>query len=314
MGVWKERLSQSALFHEARLISDDLARSTLDWFRSRGLRFHFGSDPATELTEAQVLDQCKMYHAAARIAEEFGCEAIGIQYQQGLKDLMPASDLVEGALNNADRPPAIARDGSVIRPGRPILHFNEVDESAGLDGLLIQRVHAALVLPLETTLHDLRWGDFAEVDGREEFVWVFEISGAAPPAHHVGGWAGSDSLRQPPMYFPLGGGTLRGIAKPGAIVWSRIFVENGRLNIDIGTGRAVALSDAETERRRQGTTPEWPMMHAVLDGVTREQMMGRHRANHIQVVYAHDGETAARSLRVRAAMAAALGLRVHIVG
>jgi hypothetical protein len=314
IGVWKERLSQSALYHEARLISDDLARSTLEWFQSRGLRFHFGSDDASDLTEAQVLDQCRLYHAAARIAEDFGCEAIGIQYQQGLKDLMPASDLVEGTLNNADRPPAVARDGSEIRPGRPILHFNEVDECAGLDGVLIHRVHAALDLPLETTLHDLRWGDFAEVDGRNEFVWVFEISGAAPPAHHVGGWAGSDSLRQPPMYFPLGGGTLRGIAKPGAIVWSRIFVENGQLNIDLGTGRAVALSAAETERRRQGTTPEWPMMHAVLDGVTREQMMGRHKANHIQVVYAHDAETAARSLRVRAAMAASLGLKVNIVG
>ena len=26
----------------------------------------------------------------------FGCDCIGIQYQQGLKDLLPASDLVEG--------------------------------------------------------------------------------------------------------------------------------------------------------------------------------------------------------------------------
>jgi len=37
-----------------------------------------------------------MYVAALRIADEFGCAAIGIQYQQGLKDLTPASDLVEG--------------------------------------------------------------------------------------------------------------------------------------------------------------------------------------------------------------------------
>ena len=50
---------------------------------------------------------------------------------------------------------------------------------------------------------------------------MLEISGAAPPAHHIGGWAGTDSLRQPPMYFRLGGGTVRGIAKPGPIVWSR---------------------------------------------------------------------------------------------
>ncbi len=35
--------------------------------------------------------------------------AIGIQYQQGFKDLLPASDLVEGMLNNADRPPVKSR-------------------------------------------------------------------------------------------------------------------------------------------------------------------------------------------------------------
>ena len=58
-----------------------------------------------------------MYIAAMRIADEFGCDAIGIQYQQGLKDLAPASDLVEGLLNNVDRPPVFdARwSGAVCR-------------------------------------------------------------------------------------------------------------------------------------------------------------------------------------------------------
>jgi L-fucose isomerase-like protein len=60
------------------------------------------------LTLEQVLEQCKMYIAAVRIAKDFGCDAIGIQYQQGLKDMTPASDLAEGLLNNADRPPVFA--------------------------------------------------------------------------------------------------------------------------------------------------------------------------------------------------------------
>ena len=47
-----------------------------------------------------------MYIAALRIADDFGCDVIGIQYQQGLKDLAPASDLAEGLLNNVDRPPS----------------------------------------------------------------------------------------------------------------------------------------------------------------------------------------------------------------
>ena len=31
----------------------------------------------------------KMYIAALRIADDFGLDAVGIQYQQGLKDLVP---------------------------------------------------------------------------------------------------------------------------------------------------------------------------------------------------------------------------------
>ncbi len=66
---------------------------------------HRARTTQTDLTDDQILTQCKMYIAAVRIADDFGCDTIGIQYQQGLKDLLPASDLVEGTLNNADRPP-----------------------------------------------------------------------------------------------------------------------------------------------------------------------------------------------------------------
>ncbi len=74
------------------------------------------------------------------------------------------------------------------------MHFNEVDECAGLDALFTNRVHRSLGQPAETTLHDLRWGDADRSGTTKEYVWVFEISGAAPPAHHIGGWAGTDSL------------------------------------------------------------------------------------------------------------------------
>ena len=43
--------------------------------------------------------------------------------------------------------------------------------------------------PVETTLHDLRWGDADRSGTVEDYVWVFLISGAAPPAHFEGGWA-----------------------------------------------------------------------------------------------------------------------------
>jgi hypothetical protein len=105
VGIYKERLSQSALFAKMRSVSDKDARAVYDWLLAKGMKFTLGKDEKTELTEAQVLTQCKMYIAAVRIADEFGCDTIGIQYQQGLKDLTPASDLVEGLLNNVERPP-----------------------------------------------------------------------------------------------------------------------------------------------------------------------------------------------------------------
>jgi hypothetical protein len=313
-GVYKERLSQSALYYGATQIRDDEARAVYEWYLSKGFKFHLGRDEATELTEHQVLWQCKTYIAACRIADEFGCDAIGIQYQQGLKDLLPASDLAEGTLNSSDRPPVKNARGEVIRAGEPIPHFNEVDECAGLDALLTNRVHRALGQPVENTLHDLRWGDWDKSGSTDDFVWVFLISGSAPAEHHAGGWAGSDSLRQPPMYFRLGGGTLRGIAKPGEIVWSRVFVENSRLKMDLGRAKVISLPREETERRWQETTMQWPIMHAVTYGVTRDQMMARHKANHIQVAYAHSATEADLALYTKAMLAAELGLKVHVCG
>ena len=313
-GVYKERLSQSALYAGARDVPDAEAQAVYRWLVKKGMKFHLGTDEATELTEQQVLWQCKTYIAALRIADEFGCETIGIQYQQGLKDLLPASDLVEGILNNSDRPPVKNAAGKVIRKGAPLTHFNEVDECAGLDGLFTQRIHSALGQPVENTLHDLRWGAPDASGTTDDYVWVFLISGSAPPAHHIGGYKGTDSLRQPPMYFRLGGGTVRGIAKPGEIVWSRIFVADGRLKMDLGRAKVIALPQAETERRWKETTVQWPIMHAVTYGVTRDQMMARHKANHIQVAYAHGATEADLALYAKAALAAELGLEVSLCG
>ncbi|HEY0864440.1 MAG TPA: fucose isomerase [Lacunisphaera sp.] len=314
VGVCKERLSQSALYYGATQVTDAEAKAVFAWYIKKGFTFRFGTDEKTELTKSQVLWQCKTYIAACRIADEFGCESIGIQYQQGLKDLLPASDLVEGTLNSSDRPPVKNAAGKVIRPGEPIVHFNEVDECAGLDGLFTNRVHAALGQPKANTLHDLRWGDWDRSGTTKDYVWVFLISGSAPADHHIGGWAGSDSLRQPPMYFRLGGGSLRGIAKPGEIVWSRVFVQGGKLKMDIGRAKVITLPRAETERRWQETTVQWPIMHAVTYGVDRDLMMARHQANHIQVAYANSAKEADLAAYTKASLAAQLGIEVSFCG
>ena len=281
------------------------------WLDSRGMKFAIGPNPETDLTEDQILGQCTMYIAALRIADDFGCDAIGIQYQQGLKDLAPASDLAEGLLNNVDRPPVTARgNGRVLYEDRALPHFNEVDECAGLDALVTNRIWTALGYSPETTLHDVRYGERYG----DDFVWVFEISGAVPPAHLAGGYAGAVSERQPPMYFRLGGGSLKGVSKPGEIVWSRVFVDGGKLKADLGRAKAVDLPKEETERRWQITTPQWPIMHTVLYGVTRDQLMARHKCNHVQVAYAPDAAGANHALAAKAATFRAMGLEVSICG
>ena len=87
--------------------------------------------------------------AALRMADTFGCDAIGIQYQQGLKDMVPASDLAEGLFNNTDRPPVyeLGTDRELFS-GQALPHFNEVDEGAALDGLVTHRVWKSLKIDM----------------------------------------------------------------------------------------------------------------------------------------------------------------------
>lgn len=311
LGIFKERLSQSALWAEMQATEDAEARAVLDWLLDAGMTFAFGTDEATELTEAQVLLQAKMYISLLRISDDYGLDAVGIQYQQGLKDICPASDLAEGLINNADRPPVTSRDGSrVLWEGKAFPLANEADEGVGIDALVTNRVWSAMGLDPATTLHDVRWGE--DHDG--QFVWVFEISGSVPPSHFADGYAGAQGWRQNPMYFPLGGSTIKGVSKAGEIVWSRVYIEDGALHLDIGRGSAIDLPDEETERRWQATTPEWPIMHAVIHGVTRDQFMARHKANHAQLVYAPDAETADKALIAKATAFRDLGVTVHLIG
>jgi hypothetical protein len=107
---------------------------------------------------------------------------------------------------------------------------------------------------------------------------------------------------------------VKGVSKPGEIVWSRVFVDNGKLKVDIGRAKAIVLPQEETERRWQITTPQWPMMHAVTYGVTRDQFMARHKSNHIQVAYAPDAAGANLALAAKAAAFREMGLEVAICG
>jgi hypothetical protein len=143
---------------------------------------------------------------------------------------------------------------------------------------------------------------------------VFEISGAAPPAHHVDGYAGTRGELQPAVYFKKGGSSCKGIARPGEIVWSRIFVMDEKLHMDLGRAKSISLPEEETERRLRETTYQWPLMNAVLYGISRDQMMAKHQANHIQVAYANSAEQADLCLYTKSALARELGMQVSICG
>ncbi|GAB3127135.1 fucose isomerase [Glaciibacter psychrotolerans] len=309
-GIYKERLSQSALYAEMLTVTDAEADDAYMWLTDRGMVFNYGEDAATELTRDQVQWQLKMYIAALRIADDFGLDAAGIQYQQGLKDLVPASDLAEGLLNSTERPPVTSRNGArVLHEGRAFPHFNEADEGVAVDALVTDRVWTAMGLIPDNTLHDVRWGE----DYNGQFVWAYEISGSVPGSH-LGGWDKAEGWRQGHVFFPAGGATINGVSKPGEVVLSRVFIADGILQADIFRASVVELPAEETKRRKEATNPEWPIAHVVLHGISRDQFMARHKANHVQLVYAPTTEIADKALVAKAAMFAGMGIAVHVVG
>ena len=111
----------------------------------------------------------------------------------------------------------------------------------------------------------------------------------------------------------MGGGTIKGTSKAGEIVWSRVYVQDNRLKVDLGTGSAIDLPAGEMDRRWKITTPQWPIMNAVLHGVTPEQLMARHKSNHVQVAYC-DKDNASDALMAKAIAFRELGLDVFLCG
>ena len=189
-----------------------------------------------------------------------------------------------------------------------------MDECAGLDGLMTYRVHKAMGQPVENTLHDVRWGD-ADRSGTVQRLRL------GVPDHRLGA-AGAFRRRLGRRHqrapagdvFPPRRRHAQGHLQARRDRLVAIFVEDGRLKMDLGRAGVVELPPAETERRWQATTPQWPIMHAVTYGVTRDQMMAKHKANHIQVAYANSAEEADKAMLAKAAMAEAMGMKVNLCG
>lgn len=302
-GMPIEYLNQSDLVAEMNLVSDAEAQKHLNWLVKKGTNFHWGTDMYKSLVHSQVLSQMKMYSAALRIYQRYGLSAVGIPYQLGLMRCVAASDLVEGMLNNTDRP--AVRDpesGAIVAANQAIPHFNEGDIGAGIPQMLMKEIFMAKNMPMETTLHDVRWGRMYQ----DKFVWVFLISGGAPPAH-FGGWKKTHVYRQPVMYFPFGGGTCSGVSKPGTITWARAYEAYGVLGMDCGTGNVLELPQDDLQDRLDRTTPVWPIANAHIPGYDRNELMATHMSNHIVIGY---GDI----LQELVATCMSLGFKVRVAG
>ena len=130
------------------------------WMEKRGMQFDHRPNPHEHLTDEQILLAVQNVHRRPAHRRRFRLphdrHSISARAEGSVAGQRPG----RRELNNTDRPPVRSRDGSrVLYDGEPLPHFNEVDECAGLDGLMTYRVHRAMGQPVENTLHDLRWGD-----------------------------------------------------------------------------------------------------------------------------------------------------------
>ncbi len=309
IGMPIESLSQSALLVEMAKVPDSLREECLQWYIDQGMDFRFGEDGSKELTREQVKEQCAMMIAMARFVQRFGLSAVGVQYQQGLKDSCAASDFAEGAIGSTARFPLPDEHGNIICDGQPIPCINEVDMGTAIPQTMLWRLLSSFSLPAETTLHDIRWG--SEYNGT--FYWDLEISGAVPFEHLKGGIKGATGYRQPAMYFPYGGSTICGQGKAGRFIWARAHYEGTEVIMHIGTGRGVELPEEEFERRHRATCYEWPLLNAVLDGVGRDELMAGHQSNHLTIAYV-DEPVLQTVFQAFVAQALTQGIRVAVAG
>ena len=312
MGVFKERLSQSALYAEMLKTSDAEARAVYDWLLKKGMKFKFGPSAGDRSHRGAGAGTMQDVHRRRlRIADAFGCDAVGIQYQQGLKDLTAGLRSGGRAAQQCRSPAGEGPRGqaALCRTRRCRISTKWMKAWRSMPWSPTG-CGTRWVCRRRPRLHDVRYGE--DYDGR--FVWTLEISGSVPPAHFARGYAEAVSERQPPMYFRLGGGTIKGISKPGQWCGAGSMSRPASLKADMGLAQSVALPQEETERRWQITTPQWPMMHTVFPGISRDQFMAQHCSNHIQVAYAPDEASAAKALAVKAAMFSEMGIAVNFCG
>jgi hypothetical protein len=119
-GVYKERLSQSALYYGATQVSDAEARAVYQWLPTKGMKFHLGTGRGDRAHRGagplavQDLHRRRAHRRRVRLRDHRHPIPAGPQGS-------PARQRSRrGHLNNTDRPPVKNADGEVIRAGEPL--------------------------------------------------------------------------------------------------------------------------------------------------------------------------------------------------
>ncbi len=273
-GFSEHKVDQAWIIHRGRDIDDARLDAALAFVKERGVTFHWGEEEAADFTEDATREQLHDYLAVLDMVEEYKADCLGWQYQLGLLPLRPPSDFAEGLFNSACRPES---------NGDTVVCATEADQGNAVPMEMMKRLLEAKGLHQAVMFHDVRWG--AEHEGR--FLWVLLNSGSCGAYafnHDPDTLAGVHSYRQPVLYFPVPGGTFAGESLPGAITWSRCYIKDEVLWMDIGCGEVVRLPPEKRDAWWEGTTRQWPFMAADL-GVGRDTLMAHYLSNHVAVAY-----------------------------
>ncbi len=296
IGFTEHKVDQAWIIARGKDIVPKRIDDAYAFVRDKGVTFHYGESGARDFDEAATKEQLRDYLAVLDLVDEFRADCMGWQYQLGLLPLRPPSDFAEGLFNSTCRP-----EGH----GDTIIDATEGDQGNVVPMELMKRLLKAKELHQGVMFHDVRWG--AQHDGR--FLWVLLNSGSCSAYafnHDPLTLEGVHSYRQPAGYFPVPGGTFTGESLPGRITWSRAYIKDAALWMDVGRGEVVKLPADKRDAWWEGTTREWPFMAADL-GITRDTLMAHYLSNHIAVAYGDIFDE-------MVALSQMLGFKVRVLG
>ncbi len=274
VGFTEHKVDQAWIIARGREIDQKRIANAYNFVKEKGVAFHYRERDAEDFDEEATKEQLRDYLTVLDLISEFKADCLGWQYQLGLISLRPPSDFAEGLLNSVCRPES---------NGNPIVTSTEADQGNLIPMELMKRLLMAKGLHPAVMFHDVRWG--GEHEGR--FIWVLENSGSCSAYafnHNPDTLKGVHSYRQPREYFPIPGGTFAGESLPGEVTWSRAYIKDEALWMDIGKGEVVTLPPEKRDAWWEGTTRQWPFMATYL-GIRQETLMAHYLSNHIAVAY-----------------------------